>query len=157
MGFIDFLKGKKKESGFPEKRELEIPPAPPTAEELPEFPTPEAIPKSKVIEEAAERPPIPIVEKIERAAVETQEGELEAVEAREGVTKPIFIPLEQYKDIMDEIGLANNILKENEDILVRVGEFKEDEDKEFNKWENQIKDIQKKLIYADKTLFGSKG
>ena len=56
--------------------------------------------------------------------------------------------------MIDEIGLVNNIVKEGEGILTRVAEFKEDEDKEYHKWEAHVKDVQKKLIYVDKTLFG---
>lgn len=153
MGFLEFLKRKKKEERFPEKKELEIPPAPPTAEELPAFPTPEEIPKPKVKE--ITKPPIPTVEKLEEGAVREEK---ELLEEREelALKKPIFVSLESFRDMLDEIGLVTNLLKENEDTLVRVSEFKEDEDKEFKKWESQISDIQKKLIYADKTLFGAK-
>lgn len=149
MGFLNFLKSKKKEEELPEKRELEVPPAPPTKEELPEFPSVEEFPKAK---KKIEKPEITPIERLEEAALEEQQEELEEREELV-VKKPIFIPLENFRDIIDEIGLMNNVLKENEDTLARISEFKEDEDLEFDKWESQIKDIQKKLIYVDKTLF----
>ncbi len=146
MGIIDFLKGKKKEVRPPEK-ELEVPIAPPTAEELPEFPSAKEIPEIKP------KPMPPPIERIEERAVEEEKAELEEREEL-ALKKPIFITFESFRDMMDEISLIKNILKENEDTLTRVSEFKEDEDKEFKKWQNQISDTQKKLIFADKTLFG---
>jgi hypothetical protein len=158
MGFLDILKGKKKEE-LPEKRELDIPAAPPTSEELPTFPSAKEAKKPEITEEPIIKPaerPISPLERMEEAAVKEQKEVLEERDELE-LKRPIFIPIEQFRFIVDEMGLVKNILKENEDTLARVSEFKEDEDKEFNKWESQIKDIQKKLIYADKTLFGSKG
>ena len=148
MGFMNIFKSKKRESL--DKKELDIPPAPPTSDELPEFPSPSEI--GKMPKKIPKAPAPPNMKKIEAEAVREQE---EVLEEREelSLTRPIFVPLENFRDVMDEVTLVKNILKENEDTLVRVSEFKEDEDKEFNKWENQIRDIQKKLIYADKTLF----
>jgi len=113
-------------------------------EELPEFPSPKEL----------EKKPRPInVGKIEEEAVQETE---DLLDERDDLvlTKPVFVPLPVFKDILDEVSLAKNLVKENEDILVRVSDFKEDEEKEFKKWESYIKDIQQKLIYVDKTLFG---
>jgi hypothetical protein len=154
MGF--FFKKKKEAVKLP-KEELEVPPAPPTMEELP---SPEEVATIKAVKEAVEKPaktklfPSAVEQMEEKAVEETKE----LVEEREELQlrKPIFISLESFKDIIDEVSLASNILKENEDILTRINEFKEDEDKQFNKWESQLKDMQKKLIYVDKSLFGMK-
>ena len=145
MGFMDFLKGKKRmEAEIPERIEMEIPPAPPKKEELPSFPVPKEIPQKREISP---------VEKIEERAVKSQQEELgERDELK--LKKPIFVDLDLYKEMINEITLINSNLKEGKDSLSRMDEFSEDEDKEFSKWENSIKDIQKKLIYADKTLFG---
>ena len=138
MGIRDFLKGKKKEEV------LDVPPAPPTAEELPEFPS---------MGEAPEPRKGPSIEDIEQKAVEEVSEELEQREELV-IKKPVFVSFETFRDMMEEVALINSILKENEDTLTRVSEFKEDEDKEFKKWQAQISDMQKKLIFADKTLFG---
>ena len=154
MGVFDFLKSKKTEDKM-WKKELEVPAAPPTAEELPEFPSPKDIPEEMEGNIDVQQPLTESLDRFEQRAVESQE---EVLGGREDLTlqKPIFVTLTSYKDMVDEIGLMNNILKESEDTVVRVGEFKEDEDKEFNKWESEIRDIQKKLIYVDKALFGKK-
>ena len=156
MGFF-FKKKKDFAELSKEELDLDIPTAPPTMEELP---SPEEVATIKSVKEAIEKPakirltPSTIELMEEKAVKETKEQ----VEEREGLIlrKPIFISLESFKDIIDEVSLTSNILKENEDILTRINEFKEDEDKQFNKWESQLKDMQKKLIYVDKSLFGMK-
>ena len=86
--------------------------------------------------------------------MEKVSGELEERDELK-LRKPIFVYLDSYKEIMKEINVTQNTLKEGADSLSRVSDFKEDEDKEFKKWESHIKDIQRKLIYADKTLFAA--
>lgn len=151
MGFLKFLQ--KKEPKQAPKGKLEIPPAPPTDEGLPDFPSEKEAKKEKPIE--APEPPKEqkdIIEDIGEEAVETQEDLLE----KRPQVKPVFVRIGAYKDVLDEIMLINNILKESDDTITRVSEFKQDEDKEFNKWEKQLKDVQQKLIYADQALFSTK-
>ncbi|MBD3249477.1 hypothetical protein GF336_05510 [Candidatus Woesearchaeota archaeon] len=145
---MDFFKKLFKGGKKPSEKDLEIPPAPPTKEELPSFPD---IPKDISVPSKKEVP-VPTVENVEDDAVKEQKKELEEREDLE-VKKPIFVGIENYKNMIDEIGLMKNTLKEAEDTIVRVSEFKGDEDKAFDSWQKQIEDIQKKLIYADKTLF----
>lgn len=122
------------------------------------FPTPEELKAGK----AKIKPPVkPRLEKLERFpdafekdAVKSQKKELEMFEEHAEVKKPIFVRIELFRDIIDEIGISRSILHESNDILTRVSGFKHDEDKEFNKWQMNIQDIQKKLIYVDKVLFG---
>lgn len=152
MTFLDFLK-KKKEVATED--DLDIPAAPPTSEELPVYPSSKDAPKEKVYHKKEIVPEEEAVDKAEDYAVRLQKEQLAERDDLK-LKKPIFVELHLYKDMVDEIGLVKNIMKENEDILTRVAEFKEDEDKEFKKWQNQILDVQRKLIYADKTLFGMK-
>ena len=152
MGF--FFKKKKEVPRLSEK-ELDVPMPPPTAEELP---SPEEVATIKAVKEAVEkpvkqRPIVPSVKQMEERAVEETKEEVEERDELK-LTKPIFLSLESFRDIMDEVSLTTNILKENEDILTRINEFKEVQDKQFNKWESQLKDMQKKMIYVEKTLFG---
>ena len=149
MGF--FRRFKKKEL---QGKGLEVPPAPSTTEELP---SPKEIASIKAVKEAVEKPrPIPPpMERMEERAVEEQKEELEEREELK-LTKPLFIPAESFKAVLEEIGLAKGILKENEDIMERMAESKEYQDKEFNKCESQFKDMQKRLIFVDKALFGLK-
>ncbi len=144
MGFFRRFRKKK----IPGKG-LDVPPAPSTTEELPS-------PKEVASIKAVEKPrPVSSMEQMEERAVEEQKEELEEREELK-LKKPIFISAESFKAVLEDLGLAKGILKENEDIMERMAESKEYQDKEFNKWESQFKDMQKRLIFVDKALFGLK-
>ena len=143
MNFMDLFKNKPKTvdtlSG------MDIPPAPSTKDELPEFTSQEETKKE------AESP----LEIAEKRAIKIQNAELAE---RDDLTlkKPIFVYLDLYKDMLKETSLTNSSVKECSDNLARIDEFREDQEKEFKKWGNQIKDIQKKLTYVDKVVLNSK-
>jgi len=137
---------------FKKKKRLVIPPAPSTKEELP---SPKGIATIKAVKDAVEKPRPLSIEQMETRIVEKQREELGEREELK-LTKPLFIPADSYKELLEDLGLTRGILKENTDIIERVLNFKEDQDKEFNRWESQFKDMQKKLIFVDKALFGIK-
>ena len=146
---LDFFKQKnKKQAEIPE--DLDVPPAPPKKEELPEFPIPDEVPEFKE-ESIPVKKEVSPIEKFEKAVVKEQQEELNSRDLT--LKKPIFVYLDSYREMINELGLIKTTLKESTDSLARVAQFKEDEDKEFNKWEGLLKDVQKKLIFADKTLF----
>lgn len=140
MGFLGFLKRKEKEDfKFPSKEELDIPPAPSLAKSAePQFPS--------VNDEAS-------IERYEDKAVEYEREELDKRDSL-SMKHPFFVKSGLFRAMVDELGVVRSVLKESEEIINRVEDFKGDEDKEFDKWHSQILDIQRKLIYADKTLFG---
>jgi len=148
---------------------LEVPPPPSAAEELPSTKDvasiravkeavekgPVEIPKPKREIVEVSKPKMPSMEQIETRAAAKQKEELEEREELK-LTKPLFIHAEPYRELLEDLGLTKGILKENEEIIERVINFKEDQDKEFKKWELIFKDMQKKLIFIDKSLFGIK-
>ncbi|MBW2996511.1 hypothetical protein KY332_04395 [Candidatus Woesearchaeota archaeon] len=156
MGFKDLFKTRKK-TVKPEAG-LEVPPAPGSKEELPTFPSPDEIPEFKKQElKAPELPKREGPSPLEREEQRAMRLGREAVEEREELKlkKPIFVYLDLYKEAIGEVNIIQNTLKEGTDSLARVSEFKEEEDKQFTKWESHIKDVQRKLIFADKTLFAA--
>jgi len=98
----------------------------------------------------------------------TEESNIEAFEepARESVERelgkrdnlslgePIFVKLDDYKGINDELSVAKVILNEGEDIFIRIIDFNELQDTEYKKWGSLVADIEKKILYVDNTLFG---
>ena len=118
--------------------ELEVPSAPSEddemPEEMPEFP---AIPEEFKLPEKDKLKPPEIIE-------ETRE----IIEP----TKPLFIEISDFKEILEELGMMKTILKEADDAGARTEEFAAGEDKELRKWESIVYDAQKKLIYCEKIL-----
>jgi len=67
--------------------------------------------------------------------------------------RPLFMSLGDYKGVIEEIELTKNIMREAEDAAVRIEEFSVDEEQQFKKWQSLVSDVQKNLIYCEKTLF----
>lgn len=176
---FNFLKKKEKKIDFeeiePEKKidrlvpppapagkELDIPPAPPSEEDLPEFPElpefggrlePEKPKIPKLTLPKPKKPSIPQAEKLEKKAFKEEKFELEELEEHKESVKPVFVKMEMFQSMINELNLIKNVAKESDEAIARVGDFAQDQEKEFNKWQSQLVDIQKKLIFVDKTMF----
>ena len=102
-------------------------------------------------------PPLPEIEEmsapefpeIPKGIRDEKREELE----HEAPTSPIFMNIEDYKGILEELELAKNILKEADDAAARIDEFSLNEEQHLKKWYSLVSDIQKNLIYCEKTLF----
>jgi len=148
---------KKERFGLPEKGEIDIPPTPPLMqEEYPELPTFPTFEEEKT-EGAGEKKDLTIsaVDEMERQAIRGVEGELGEREELK-LTKPIFVEARLYKAVMDDVGVLRNVLKDSADMLQTMSDLKDDKEKNYGVWHKQIEDIQRKLIYADNSLFGKK-
>lgn len=203
MAFMSFLKKKKEipRFEFPTAEELDVPPAPPSSAELPEFPSfdeeepmqmemqrPEPKPmmfKPEPKQSFEERMPIMQKPELKQAQQKEETGyaprfpELPSEDAEDEPTyqrrmpdssnkekgpyaerthihpdKPIFVHIDFFKGIYDDITVMRNTLKQNYEILGRMMDYKTDEDVEYEKWYKQVEDLQRKLMFVDKTLFG---
>jgi hypothetical protein len=149
------FKKKKKDMGLPGKADIDIPPIPmgsmpEESIELPTFPSLEEFEKPKKKEAAPSS-----VNEMEELAVKEVEDELEERGGLE-LTTPIFVEASFYKGVMDDLGVLKNVLKDSSDRLQMISDLRDDKEKNYNIWHKQIEDIQKKLIYADNSLFGKK-
>ncbi|MBW3014981.1 hypothetical protein KY330_01010 [Candidatus Woesearchaeota archaeon] len=138
MGLLDLFKSKS-------KKNLEVPTAPPSMrevpEELPEFTEEKEISKPSFIES------------FEAKAVKKEQSQLEEREHL-SLDKPLFIELDSFKAMVDEIGTVRRDVKNMNENLSNMAEMNIAKDKEFDKWRRTIEDVQRKLIFADKILFG---
>lgn len=152
MGFKLFKK-KSKGIGLMGKSDVDTPPISPMEEEsveLPTFPSAEEVKSSKPKEKDTSA-----VEKLEMGAVKGVEEELGERDDLE-LVRPIFIEAKLYRGVMDDVGVLKTVLKNNTESLTKIGDLKDDRERNYNKWHKQIEDIQRKLIYADNVLFGKK-
>jgi len=174
MGFLKFLK--KKEGVELGEEELDLPPAPPAIgekdlgleslgeelpkpPELPELPEIEEEPEEKPLEEI--EPEIPSFkperfapfEKMAEGAVKEERRHLDEIHEHKEIRKPFFIQLGRYNDVLDEIEIIKCHLNNFENVSLRLDDLKEDKDKQFTRWSEHLKDLQKKLIFVDKILF----
>lgn len=128
-----------------EEPELEIP-------ELPKMPSyaPEEIPKKPEIPRFKPEIFVPVEDIVKKPIFKPK-----VHEAHKAV-KPIFIKLDDYRGVLDEIEAIKSHLNNFEEASMRLEGAKDNRDKRFARWNDVFKDIQKKLVFVDKTLFGSR-
>ena len=66
---------------------------------------------------------------------------------------PVFVKIEEYKDILDILELIKDRLNEAKRTLADINEMKNDEDSELEMWESTLIEIEKNLDSIDRTLF----
>jgi len=66
---------------------------------------------------------------------------------------PVFVKIDDYKDILDVLELIKDRLGEAKRTLSDINELKNDEDAELELWSSTLNEIEKKLEDIDRTLF----
>ena len=66
---------------------------------------------------------------------------------------PVFVKIEDYKDILDVLDLIKDRLAEAKRTLADINELKNDEDSELELWGSTLNEIEKKIEGIDRTLF----
>ena len=66
---------------------------------------------------------------------------------------PVFVKIEDYKDILDVLELIKDRLSEAKRTLVDINEMKNEEDEELGMWSSTLNEIEKKIESIDRTLF----
>jgi len=182
MGLLDVFKKKNQESSFqfPSEQDLELPPPPPSTddlgmEELPNIGPESSLPDSNELPDfdisnlsqdaqGLSFPDLPKHEKQENQWSEEEEQEV-VVEHSQQVNLPtvpstisssannFFIKVEEFKELVAQQGAARLSLKSLNDSLNKINEMRSEEDKEFARWHSQASDVLRKLTYVDKVLF----
>ncbi|MBN2567075.1 hypothetical protein JXB02_03265 [Candidatus Woesearchaeota archaeon] len=66
---------------------------------------------------------------------------------------PIYVRIDEYKEILDIISLLKSKLGQAKEVLGKIQEVKNQEDTELELWGNAIDEIERKIGYIDKSLF----
>ncbi len=66
---------------------------------------------------------------------------------------PVFVKIEEYKDVLDVMNMVRNKLDDARKTLEKVNELKNEEDAELEIWNNALDDLERKVEFVDKTLF----
>ena len=67
---------------------------------------------------------------------------------------PVFIKIEEYKEILEIVRVIKNKLEEAKRILYKINELKNKEDAELNEWNSNINEIEKKIEEIDNSVLG---
>ena len=66
---------------------------------------------------------------------------------------PVFVKIDEYKDILDVLDLIKDKLAEARRTLADLNELKNDEDAELELWSSTLNEIENKLDDIDRSLF----
>ncbi|MFH1455723.1 MAG: hypothetical protein ABIF40_02120 [archaeon] len=67
--------------------------------------------------------------------------------------QPLFVRIDEYKDVIDTLNALKTKLKEAGTILGDLDRIKEEEDKELAEWHDDLEMIKEKLMHIDQVLF----
>lgn len=70
---------------------------------------------------------------------------------------PVFVRVDEYKDVLDIMGIIKDKLSEARNTLGRINELKNEEDSELDLWNTSLEEIERKIEHIDKTLFQPEG
>ena len=90
-------------------------------------------------------------ERFSRAAVMEERSILKNKDAK----GPIFMRVDKFRNVLRNISEIRGSLKVSNEILSKLNEIDANAEKDFEKWKNVMTDLQKKLVFVDKTLFKS--
>lgn len=65
---------------------------------------------------------------------------------------PVFVKVDEYKDVLDILDLVKNKIKEAKSTVREINDLKNQEDSEIAIWSNEIADIERKVDFIDQTL-----
>ena len=65
---------------------------------------------------------------------------------------PVFVKLDEYKDVTDIVNLAREKVQQAKAVLNRIQQLKSQEDAEFESWQNELSEIENKIEDIDKKL-----
>lgn len=67
--------------------------------------------------------------------------------------RPIYVEVDDYRRVLDYVGEIKNNIKTSENTLNDLETLRGKKDKEFEHWRNALEDVERKLLFVDKTLF----
>lgn len=166
------LEGFNDDSSFPEFPDLGV-----KHEEMPDFNFNEddfkdlgkedvmkEFPRYSLQENPAPMPPMNIPQPINEAEEQEPVNQLipkekpafalEKKPSRMSMGSSLYIKVDRFKIALGSINVVRNDLKKTEDALMKLEEIKSMEEKSMNKIRLSLDDLQKKLAFVDKTLFG---
>ena len=66
---------------------------------------------------------------------------------------PLFIKINKYKSVKNNLNEIRNHLREAEKVLSKLEEMKREEDEELSLWRHNLDEIKEKLMMIDERLF----
>ena len=66
---------------------------------------------------------------------------------------PVFVKLEDYKDVIDLISLVRDKLRQARFLLEKINELKNQEEAELQSWQRELEDVERRVSEIHHALF----
>ena len=66
---------------------------------------------------------------------------------------PVFVRIEEYKEVLDVMNMIKNKIEDAKETLGKINELKNEEDAELELWHTGLDEVERKIMFVDKTLF----
>ncbi len=70
----------------------------------------------------------------------------------DGTKAPVFVKIDEYKDIVDIMVLMREKLRQAKFLLDKIAELKAQEDAELSTWAKELDDVEARVSSIDKSL-----
>ena len=70
-----------------------------------------------------------------------------------GGEKPLFVKIERYRDVVETLKKLKTRLNDADAILSKLGQLRQEEDRELAAWQSDLERIRTQLLEIDKKLF----
>ena len=67
--------------------------------------------------------------------------------------KEVYVRVDRFKAVLDSISMIRSSARKSDESLMRMESIKNSKDRAFDRVKSSLADLQKKLIFIDKTLF----
>ena len=67
--------------------------------------------------------------------------------------KPLFVKVEKYRDVVETLKKLKARLSDADTILSKLGQLREEEDRELAAWQSDLERIRSQLLDIDRKLF----
>lgn len=68
---------------------------------------------------------------------------------------PVFIKIENYKEILDIVDVMKQKLRDTRQNITAIKQLKAQEDQELAEWEKNVAEVAKRLLFVDNAFFDS--
>ena len=69
------------------------------------------------------------------------------------IPKEVYVRADKYRTMLDGIATIRNSVRKSDEALLKLENIKNAKDRSFDRIKSSVEDLQKKLIFIDKTLF----
>jgi hypothetical protein len=77
----------------------------------------------------------------------------ESFDLHDEIRRPLFIRTDQFKEVKENMLELHDALEESDEIYYRMNNLNSEQDSQYDLFHDKIEEIQRKLIYVDKTIF----